>query len=142
MSSIYVSPELRRQIAEDAQHRCGYCQSDESLTGSPYSIDHIIPVAAGGPTVRDNLWLACRSCNEFKHSRTQAEDPQTGGQTPLFDPRHQNWREHFTWSADGTLIVGLTACGRATVATLRLNNEYLVKARRRWVMAGWHPPQE
>jgi hypothetical protein len=69
-------------------------------------------------------------------------DPVTDEQVPLFNPRQQAWHEHFTWSDDGTHIVGLTACGRVTVVALQLNNEYLVNARRRWVMAGWHPPQE
>jgi hypothetical protein len=49
---------------------------------------------------------------------------------------------NFAWSRDGTRIMGLSACGRATVVVLQLNNEYLVKDRRRWAMAGWHPPQE
>ena len=105
-------------------------------------LEHIIPRAAGGPTERDNLWLACPLCNGHKATQTHGVDPDSCERVPLFDPRRQIWRQHFTWSADGTLIVGLTACGRATVVALRLNNEYLVKARRRWVMAGWHPPQE
>ncbi|WNZ24154.1 mitochondrial large ribosomal subunit protein uL30m [Leptolyngbya sp. NK1-12] len=31
------------------------------------------------------------------------------------------WSEHFAWSEDTTLIIGLTPIGRATVQTLRLN---------------------
>ena len=38
-------------------------------------------------------------------------------------------------------IIGLTAIGRATVETLKMNNEFIVPARRHWVEAGWHPPQ-
>ena len=38
-------------------------------------------------------------------------------------------------------IVGLTAIGRATVEALKMNNEFIVPARRHWVEAGWHPPQ-
>ena len=49
----YVSVDLRRQVAEDANHICGYCLSDEALTGVPLSIDHIIPVAMGGQTTRE-----------------------------------------------------------------------------------------
>lgn len=33
-----------------------------------------------------------------------------------------------------------TAVGRATVIALKLNNEYLTRTRRRWVLAGWHLP--
>jgi len=137
-----IPPNLRRQVAKDAGHRCGYCLSDEALTGLPLSIDHIVPVAAGGPSIRENLWLACRPCNEFKGAQTHAEDPETGETAPLFNPRTQDWHAHFAWNDDKTHIIGLTPTGRATVMALQLNRSILVKARRRWVMAGWHPPRE
>ena len=60
----------------------------------------------------------------------------------LFNPRTQMWTEHFAWSPDGTLIIGLTPLGRATVVALRLNNEFIVVARRFWVEAGWWPPNQ
>ena len=138
----YVAAELHRQVAEDAGHRCGYCLSDELLTGVPLTIEHIVPVAKAGETERNNLWLACRPCNEYKGAETHAQDPETGESTPLFNPRQQAWAEHFAWSKDGTLVVGLTPTGRATVAALQLNRALLVRARRRWVSAGWHPPAE
>ena len=59
---------------------------------------------------------------------------------PLFDPRRQTWSEHFEWSNNATLIVGLTPSGRATVVALHLNRPSLVLARREWVAVGWHPP--
>jgi len=105
------------------------------------SIDHIVPVAAGGPTVRENLWLACRFCNEIKSARTHATDPDTGELAPIFNPRAQVWAEHFAWSEEGTRVIGLTPTGRATVLVLQLNRPILERARRRWVDAGWHPPQ-
>lgn len=105
-------------------------------------IDHIMPKARGGTSVRENLWLACRRCNEFKGSRTHAVDPLTDVEVALFNPRRQSWSVHFAWSEDGTKIVGLTAIGRATVASLRLNNEEIVGARWLWVQAGWHPPSD
>ncbi|RMF29335.1 MAG: HNH endonuclease [Chloroflexi bacterium] len=142
MTPAYIPLELRRQVRADAGRRCGYCRSSEVLTGMPLEIEHIIPEAAGGLTVRENLWLACHRCNGFKGSRTHAVDPVTGEQVALFNPRTQSWYEHFAWSLDGTLVIGLTPCGRATVEALRLNNEYVVEARRFWVEAGWHPPDE
>lgn len=142
MTPPSIPPNLRRQVAKDAGHRCGYCLSDEALTGVSLSIDHIIPVAAGGPTIHENLWLACRPCNEFKGAQTHAKDPETGETVPLFNPRTQDWHTHFAWSDDKTRIIGLTPTGRATVVALQLNRSILVKTRRRWVMAGWHPPHE
>jgi hypothetical protein len=35
-------------------------------------------------------------------------------------------------------ITGLTACGRATVSALSLNNQLAVIVRRNWIKAGWH----
>jgi len=64
----------------------------------------------------------------------------TDAQVSLFNPRTQNWAEHFTWSIEGTQIEGLTPVGRATVVTLQLNNVIAVMVRREWRSAGWHPP--
>lgn len=105
-------------------------------------IDHLLPESQGGPTVRENLWLACRRCNEFKGARSHATDPLTGVPAPLFNPRTQSWAVHFAWSEGGIEIIGLTATGRATVEALRLNNEVIVAARALWVQAGWHPPKD
>ena len=66
----------------------------------------------------------------------------TGERVPLFHPVQQRWRDHFVWSKDDTQIVGVTASGRATVDALRMNNPTIVRARRRWVAAGWHPPRD
>ena len=110
--------------------------------GTPMSLEHIIPQAVGGPTAEENLWLACRRCNEFKGAQTHARDPQTGEWVALFNPRQQVWEEHFGWSKDSTEIVGQTPCGRATVAALKMNNPEIVVARRLWVSAGWWPPQD
>lgn len=137
-----MSAPLRRQVAQDARHRCGYCLTPEPILGRPMVIDHIMPKARGGTSVRENLWLACRRCNEFKGSRTHAVDPLTDVEVALFNPRRQSWSVHFAWSEDGTKIVGLTAIGRATVASLRLNNEEIVGARWLWVQVGWHPPSD
>jgi hypothetical protein len=135
-----TSAALRRQVLEDAGTRCGYCQSDELLTGIPLSTEHLIPVAAGGQTVRDNLWRSCRPCNELKGAQIHASDPETGEIVPLYNPRTQPWNDHFRWSDDGTLLLGLTPIGRATIAALQLNRPMLRAARRRWVLVGWHPP--
>ena len=105
-------------------------------------IDHIVPEALGGPTREENLWLACPLCNSFKGDQVAALDPVTGETVRLFNPRTQSWPERFTWEGNGTLIIGLTPTGRATVITLRLNRASVVKARQLWVEAGWHPPEE
>lgn len=140
MSQTYISVELRHTVAEAARYRCGYCLSAQDVMGVKLHIEHILPLARGGQTIIDNLWLACPLCNAFKGTLVEAIDPSTNLNVSLYNPQTQNWREHFAWSDDGTLVIGQTPIGRATVLALRLNNDYLVPARRRWVAAGWHPP--
>lgn len=142
MSRPYVSVQLAAQVLADAGHRCGYCRSDERVTGSPLSIEHIVPVAAGGPTERANLWRSCRECNERKGAQIYATDPESGETVSLYNPRTQRWSDHFYWSEDGLLVIGSTAIGRATVTALDLNRSHQLVARERWVLVGWHPPTD
>lgn len=126
-----VPNSLRRRVrAEFAEPRCAYCHSPERLLGIPLEVDHIIPTSLSGKTEFDNLCLSCRSCNGYKWKRTHARDPQSGRRTRLFHPRQQNWIDHFAWSGDGTLIIGISAVGRATVETLNVNNDFDHKASR------------
>lgn len=142
MARKRVSKTLRQTIAAQAGYRCGYCLTPQSVTAMPMHVEHLVPVAAGGTTIEDNLWLACALCNGYKGAQTRAVDPLSGETVVLFNPREQVWSDHFVWSQDGIQIVGVSPSGRATVSALRLNNDYLVTARRRWILAGWHPPAE
>jgi len=142
VSKSYIPAELRRQVRDDAGYCCGYCRASEVVTATDLVVDHILPESIGGPTARENLWLICTRCNQFKGSQTHAKDPRSGESVPLFNPRTQIWQEHFAWSEDGAEIIGRTACGRATVEALNLNRELAVLARRRWVSVGWHPPTD
>jgi hypothetical protein len=136
-----VSKTLRRKVAEAARHRCGYCLTSQRVSGAQMHIEHIVPLSRGGSSDEDNLWLAYAWCNGYKGIQTHAVDPSTGKQIALFNPRTQVWSDHFRWSDDGTEIIGLTPTGRATIVALRLNNGFIIPARRQWVNAGWHPPQ-
>lgn len=78
-------------------------------------------------------------CNAFKGDKIGATNPETGEFVPLFNPRQQNWVDHFRWEAGGAEITGLTATGRATVMALQLNRELLVEARKLWIAANLHP---
>ena len=142
MSSGYIPIELRRLVAEQARHRCGYCLTQQVVTGTPMEFDHLVPRSLGGPTTEANLWLACSLCNDLKSNRLLLIDPATGASVRVFNPRQQEWVSHFAWSEGATRIDGTTAIGRATVAVLQLNRPSLVLARRLWVAAGWHPPQD
>lgn len=137
-----VPVRLARRVRRQARYRCGYCLSSEVLIGMAMELKHLIPLAAGGQTVEGNLWLSCRRCNEFKGTRTHAIDPDAGEPSALFNPRRQNWDEHFHWNEEGTEVIGVTPTGRATVAALRLNHPVIVATRRLWVSVGWWPPSD
>ena len=135
-----INDALREQIRKEAGNRCGYCLSLQKYVLGKLEIDHIIPQAKGGTDDPDNLWLACRLCNSYKGVQTTALDPKTAKTTRLFNPRQQQWSQHFQWNSNGTQIEGKTAVGRATVNALQLNNFIAVTVREQWVQAGWHPP--
>src|SRR2546430_10009673 len=86
------------------------------------------------------LALACPRCNAQKWTYTDALDPTTGQRVPLFNPRAQEWAEHFRWSAaDSAILEPLSASGRATLALLDMNSPHHVLIRR-WLQAiGKHP---
>lgn len=109
---------------------------------APLEIEHIIPLAHDGTDAETNLWLACPLCNTYKSDKMSGIDSETGQSHPLFNPRTQQWNEHFRWSEDGIRVIGLTPTGRATVNALHLNdNPYALIVRSNWVVVGWHPPQ-
>ena len=142
MTRRRIPRSLRQRVIAASRNRCVYCHTLTSVTGARPVLDHIIPEAAGGQTVWENLCVACHACNEFKGAQVEAEDPHTGQRVRLFHPHRQVWSEHFCWSEDGSKIMGLTLEGRVTVAALNLNHPYIVEARHRWVRVGWHPPRD
>jgi hypothetical protein len=106
-------------------------------------IEHIYPLAQGGSSTEENLWLACPLCNRYKGDKVSGIDSETGVELPLFNPRTQNWFAHFKWTEDGLSIVGITPTGRSIVSALRLNDDPdAVLIRSYWVQAGWYPPTE
>ena len=141
MSQTPISSELRESVAANARHCCCYCLTQEEVVGMLFTVDHIIAESLGGETVVENLCLACWDCNLIKNKRIAAIDSDTGSMVALFHPNQQHWHEHFTWLEEGAKLVGITPVGRVTIKTLRLNRSLLVQARKRWIQAGWHPPQ-
>jgi predicted restriction endonuclease len=136
-----IPAPLRKQIIERALERCEYCQTQSAITGEEMEVDHIQPVSRAGQTHADNLCLACRACNGNKNDFSTSIDPQTETTVALFNPRTQRWNDHFQWSDSGIAVIGLTPTGRATIEILKMNRPNIVRARKRWVDVGWHPPK-
>ena len=137
-----ISEEVKARVRARAGDRCGYCLSPQKYVMAVLEIEHLMPKAKGGGDEEENLWLACPLCNGYKGIQTEATDPLTSQAVKLFNPRKQQWSQHFEWSSDGSKIVGSTPYGRATIIALQLNNPVAVMVRQQWVIAGWHPPEE
>jgi ribosomal protein L33 len=127
-------------VTERAEDCCEYCYSQARFSADSFSIEHIIPRSKGGTDHLDNLALACQGCNNRKYSDIDAIDPVSGERVPLFHPRQHQWKDHFAWNDDFTLVIGLTPTGRATTEKLSLNRYGVVNLRRALRSIGAHPP--
>lgn len=130
-----------RRILNRFGHRCAYCQMMAKFLPQGLEKDHIIPRKAGGSDRAQNICPACPSCNAHKARKILGLDPETGVKIRLFNPYRQNWREHFRWDDSGAVIIGKTAIGRATAATLQMNTSTLIAWRKIFVDIGDYPPQ-
>ncbi len=91
-----ISSELRQFIASRAKYRCEYCCLPQMFALHKHEPDHILPRQHGGETEDGNLALACFRCNRFKCPNIGSFDPFDGKLVPFFNPRTQNWFEHFS----------------------------------------------
>lgn len=137
----YISIKLRRRVMRAAGNCCEYCRAAQDMTLATFHLDHILPQVVGGATVFENLCFSCPFCNQFKGEQWRARDPETRRLVALFNPRQDRWAEHFEWSRDGTVLIGLTSRGRATIHALHMNNSISLTACRFWVASGIHPPE-
>ena len=140
MRKSRVTAKQRRLVVERAGGCCEYCLSQVRFSTQSFSVEHIIHRDQGGETEIENLALSCQGCNNHKYTKTEGSDPVSREYVPLYHPRQQQWGDHFAWNDDCTLIMGVTATGRATVETLHLNREGVVNLRRLLYTAKKHPP--
>ncbi|MGO9601402.1 MAG: HNH endonuclease [Isosphaeraceae bacterium] len=118
----------RQSVRQRALDRCEYCRLPQSAQPFvTFHVEHIIARQHGGTDHPDNLWLACERCNAAKGPNLSGRDSATGNIERLFDPRHQEWPEHFQFQ--GPVIVGLTPVGRATVDVLKMTDRRRVQLR-------------
>lgn len=135
-----IPAHIQDQVRQRADYLCEYCHTNERWQYVRFTMDHLIPVIAGGTDALENLALACFRCNRRKFNKLYTIDPATGIAVPLFNPRQHNWADHFIWSADGLRIIPLTATGRATVELLELNRDRILLIRSADVSVNRHPP--
>ena len=133
------TPAQRLQIARRAGFLCEYCHTPEDFSPDTFDIEHITPLFQDGSDDDSNLALACGGCNTNKYVFNTGTDPSTGLPSPLFHPREDKWQDHFSWSEDFTLLIGLTPKGRATIELLQMNRERLLNLGKALLSYGAHP---
>lgn len=119
-----ISADLRQQVRKRANCACEFCGVREDDAGAALTIDHFQPRSKGGSDSFDNLVYACPSCNQYK----QDYWPIDAQSVPLWNPRNDDFAEHFIEAENGQLI-RLTIVGRFTIGHLRLNRSQLIAYR-------------
>ncbi len=119
-------------VSRRAVEKCEYCHAPEDTCGFPFEIDHFIPKSQGGSDTADNLVLACRSCNLFKAFHQQGILKESVS-VRLFNPRVDEWDDHFRLAPETAEYVGLTDVGAGTINRLRMNSVFQLRARRFWL---------
>ena len=132
-----MDARTRELVRQRAGQRCEYCHFSQSAV--PYlvfHIDHIVAKQHLDEVLDDpqSLAWACSECNYHKGPNLVSIDPQTKVQAELFNPRLDDWSEHFT--VEREMIVGLTPAGRATARLLNMNAPRLVRLRRELIDLG------
>ncbi len=134
-----MKASTRAPVRSRAGRRCEYCRlHEDDLPLFPFHIEHILPKKHGGSDDPGNLAWSCHHCNLAKSSNLSGRDGVTGRIVVLFNPRRQHWERHFAW--DGPRLVGLTSCGRATIAVLNINAAHRSDLRQLLIEAGSFPP--
>jgi hypothetical protein len=119
--------EFRDAVRDRAGHRCEYCHLPEAFSEQVFEVDHIIARKHRGKSTLGNLSWTCFACNNHKAANIAGICPVTGRLVGLFHPRRHKWSRHFRWN--GSVLVGKTPIGRATVDVLEINLTYRVALR-------------
>lgn len=132
-----IPDTLRKTVAERANFRCEYCRRMEGDSFIKFQIDHIISRKHRGQTIEENLAFSCPICNGNKGSNigTVLSDKTTF--VRLFNPRTDNWFDHFEISEG--MIVSKTNIGEATALVLEFNTVNRILERLDLVKAGLFP---
>jgi hypothetical protein len=147
--------EVRLAVQVRARDACEYCLMP---TRSLFEVDHIVPVSrwreyldgrfvmmTGGdehePNHLTNFAWSCSYCNLAKGNRVSGRIKRRT--VRLFNPRRDQWNEHFGMTGRHVLIKGLTSVGQATEQVLAFNDARLngpLVARHKAILDGIYPP--
>jgi len=86
-----------RHVIARADGRCEYCLVRQDDGAESHQVDHVIAIKhGGGETICEDLALACAIRDSNKGSDLASIDLVERVIVPLFSPRVQNWKDHFS----------------------------------------------
>jgi len=139
MSKKFTAAE-RKLIQKRSKYRCEYCLLLEKYMDCVN--EHIIASSLGGTDKLENIANACRRCNAHKYNKIEGYDEQTDQISRFFNPRIDKWNDHFRWDDEYILILGLTAIGRVTANSLKMNHPKSRDLRLLMRLGKEHPPED
>lgn len=135
--SRYIPENVRNQVIQRANNRCEYCRRTETDSFIRFQVDHIISLKHGGDNSLENLAFSCPLCNSAKGTDLGTIIEPGGPIVRLFNPRNDNWFEHFDTSEG--VIHPKTEIASATIKLLDLNNVNRILERLDLASAGLFP---
>jgi 5-methylcytosine-specific restriction endonuclease McrA len=79
-----IPPKIRLSLFLSANGHCQSCQA-KIHPGQKWELDHIIPLALGGPDSLENMQILCKICHKFK---TASQDSAAIAKTKRINLKH------------------------------------------------------
>jgi hypothetical protein len=121
-------------VAHRAGRRCEYCHLPSEFSHFRFVCDHIIAKKHGGRDHPDNLAFSCPHCNSHKLDNIAGLVSPSDDPVRLFNPRRDNWTDHFFW--DGSLLAAASDIARVTIQVLLINDLSRVRVRQSLMAEG------
>jgi hypothetical protein len=125
----------RQLVIRRAAECCEYCRLPQAAAPFlTFHVEHIHAQQHVEDDSLDNLALACPDCNRHKGPNLTTFAPDSRQILLLFHPRQQRWEDHFEFQ--GSIILGRTETGTATIRLLQMNSIDRVQMRAELIEAG------
>jgi HNH endonuclease len=134
-----ISKHIRKLVAVRAGFRCEYCRVLEYLSHYAFHTEHIIGFQHGGTHHPNNLAYSCAWCNWKKGPNLATILQPDNKLVPLFNPRTQNWFDHFEVSSTDGKLIAKSPEAQATIKLLELNHPERQEERLEVIKHGFYP---
>lgn len=125
-----MSHPQHNEVRSRYHAQCGYCGVREVDVGGELTVDHFVPVSAGGNDQDDNLVYACFRCNLFKSDFVPTDKDRSNGHV-LLHPLRDSVASHVRLDEATGRLEPLTETGRFHIVLLHLKRSALVMLRLR-----------